>query len=771
MIFLIPPRDLPCAASPCQETRSHAKDSILLLAKAQIKNANTGDLFAVPVSIPAYVRAGHVVAPHVAIRHKAPAEVSHARALIIPAHKPEPAPPNTAELIWRQGALEDPPGAPPAPTRNFGWDAVKLSNAYSTDELNAMYRVLARDPAGHNPEHAQGQSIHIYTPSTRKKMDAIAWAITYHLKDKNHAASGNRDGSFKGEPLVVVTTPPVDLKAEAQRAAQAKKLREGAQSHLAQAEEDLGRDRQSNTARRARMAAGSIKDAQQRALIAGTMNNIADLIEAGEAVLLAGISTRAQVEALDLVARQSVYGWERDTNQPYHGDREIIPELKHVPHAKLPAGEWNVKERARLERMGLKTNQDLQAALREYLPLRSERRREDPIKAAERALVGTKPGIDFFPTPPPLAQRMVQLANVNPGEHVLEPSAGKGDIADAIRSAGGKVDVVELSNTLRAVLEAKGHKLVGTDFETFEPTEPYDAIVMNPPWSGGADVRHVMRAYDMLKPGGRLVALMSMHASFASDKASVAFRGWMEELGASSEKHGAEDFKSQWMSGGIPSWLVSVRKPMTKAMFFKAQIKGANTGDLFSQPVNVRAYVRNGHTVAAHTEVRQVRHEAPPAPKPPAPAEDKPSAGITHFYVSAVDGGKKHLVAGPYATLEEAKAMVEGVRKHADSDPRAHFMAWGTAGTDREHKTPLGKWAPAAAKPKPALIIKKRPDMTEAEAEAFAREVSELPRNKLTGKTQMDDDAKAMFAKKKLSKKDVDLIVRKMVEAKQRPAA
>jgi hypothetical protein len=71
MIFLIPPRDLPRAASPCQETRSHAKDSILLLAKAQIKNANTADLFAVPVSIPAYVRSGHVVAPHVAIRHKA----------------------------------------------------------------------------------------------------------------------------------------------------------------------------------------------------------------------------------------------------------------------------------------------------------------------------------------------------------------------------------------------------------------------------------------------------------------------------------------------------------------------------------------------------------------------------------------------------------------------------------------------------------------------------------------------------------------------------
>jgi precorrin-6B methylase 2 len=119
------------------------------------------------------------------------------------------------------------------------------------------------------------------------------------------------------------------------------------------------------------------------------------------------------------------------------------------------------------------------------------------------------------------------------------------------------------------VIEAKGHTLVGTDFEAFDAPEQYDAIVMNPPWSGGADVRHVMRAYGMLKPGGRLVALMSMHPSFAQDKASQAFRGWMEGLGGSSQKIPASDFASQWMSGGIPSWLVRVEKPMTKALFFR----------------------------------------------------------------------------------------------------------------------------------------------------------------------------------------------------------
>jgi protein-L-isoaspartate O-methyltransferase len=225
-----------------------------------------------------------------------------------------------------------------------------------------------------------------------------------------------------------------------------------------------------------------------------------------------------------------------------------------------------LQKQSRFSRMGINSDLDLQRALAEYMLYRGGRPKEDPLKKLERDLVGTKPGIDFFPTPPPLAQHMVQLAGIKPGMRVLEPSAGKGDIADAIAAAGGKVEALEIAGSLKAVLGAKGHNLVGTDFEDFTPAEKYDAIVMNPPWSGGADVRHVMRAWDMVKPGGRLVALMSLHASFAQDKASTAFRAFLENTGATQEKHGAEAFKSQWMSQGIPSWLIAIDKPMAKAI-------------------------------------------------------------------------------------------------------------------------------------------------------------------------------------------------------------
>lgn len=61
------------------------------------------------------------------------------------------------------------------------------------------------------------------------------------------------------------------------------------------------------------------------------------------------------------------------------------------------------------------------------------------------------------------------------------------------------------------------------------------------------------------------------------------------------------------------------------------------------------------------------------------------------YYVSAIDGIKKYLIAGPYPTHDEAASKVEHVRTEADRiDGRAWFMAWGTAGSDDEIKTPMG---------------------------------------------------------------------------------
>ena len=118
----------------------------------------------------------------------------------------------------------------------------------------------------------------------------------------------------------------------------------------------------------------------------------------------------------------------------------------------------------------------------------------------------------LFPTPPELADRMVALADIRPGQKVLEPSAGTGRIIDAIRrnAHGCAITAVELNcnmaHRLRTVdcvddtrqadfLECNG------DLGTF------DRIVMNPPFANADDIKHIMHALKMLKPGGRLVAI------------------------------------------------------------------------------------------------------------------------------------------------------------------------------------------------------------------------------------------------------------------------
>lgn len=68
-----------------------------------------------------------------------------------------------------------------------------------------------------------------------------------------------------------------------------------------------------------------------------------------------------------------------------------------------------------------------------------------------------------------------------------------------------------------------------------------------------------------------------------------------------------------------------------------------------------------------------------------------PSPFAAYFYVSAIDGRKKYMIAGPYLTHAKALAAVDTVRRDAERrDPRAYWMAWGTAGSSREMVTPMG---------------------------------------------------------------------------------
>ncbi len=197
--------------------------------------------------------------------------------------------------------------------------------------------------------------------------------------------------------------------------------------------------------------------------------------------------------------------------------------------------EQTLEKYRRLRRANITDVHELRSALREYLGHRAAARGDDPVRVAERELIGQKlPG--FFPTPPAVIARMLELSAIGPEHSVLEPSCGKGDIVDAVIAVhpDAKLHAIERNHTLAEVLSAKGHDVEFGDFLEHEGS--YDRVVMNPPFESGADMEHIRHAYSLLKPSGRLVSVISEGPFFRVDNKSVSFRDWLEEVGAEVER-------------------------------------------------------------------------------------------------------------------------------------------------------------------------------------------------------------------------------------------
>lgn len=160
--------------------------------------------------------------------------------------------------------------------------------------------------------------------------------------------------------------------------------------------------------------------------------------------------------------------------------------------------------------------------------------------------VNLKKEYQFFATPAGLADKLVEIAEINDPCEILEPSAGRGAIIEAIHRKFPTltVDCFELmyenlnyllndfsiDHDIRILLT--GHnkesdftkivELISTDF-----IAKYDRIIANPPFTKNQDIQHVMMMYNLLKSKGRLVSIMSEHFIFADDAQSKQFRHFL----------------------------------------------------------------------------------------------------------------------------------------------------------------------------------------------------------------------------------------------------
>lgn len=117
----------------------------------------------------------------------------------------------------------------------------------------------------------------------------------------------------------------------------------------------------------------------------------------------------------------------------------------------------------------------------------------------------------LFPTPPDLARRMVELAEIAPGQRILEPSAGTGNLLRRLIGLDVDVVAVEINHNMAEMLRVQypgENNIKCADFLSCNgELGTFDRIVMNPPFINGEDIKHIQHARKFLKPGGKIVAL------------------------------------------------------------------------------------------------------------------------------------------------------------------------------------------------------------------------------------------------------------------------
>jgi phospholipid N-methyltransferase len=196
------------------------------------------------------------------------------------------------------------------------------------------------------------------------------------------------------------------------------------------------------------------------------------------------------------------------------------------------------KKRKRLQKANINNTSDLIKAVEEYKIIINEIEKGnsndiklEQIKKLEREYKMQQCGDVNFTSNKDLLNTLLNYADIQDDDKILEPSAGIGFIADKIKESinnTNKVDVCEYSYSYAELLKLKGYNVLCNDFLELHKYNEYDKIIANPPFSN--EQTHIKNMYNMLKCDGRLVTICSPHWTFANDKQSKEFRNWLNNL-------------------------------------------------------------------------------------------------------------------------------------------------------------------------------------------------------------------------------------------------
>jgi predicted RNA methylase len=153
-----------------------------------------------------------------------------------------------------------------------------------------------------------------------------------------------------------------------------------------------------------------------------------------------------------------------------------------------------------------------------------------------------------FDTPDLLAEQIARIADVGAGMSVLEPSAGIGNLAKAVRQFEAMVTCWEIDPKRAEALRGIAHSLNVGDFLAAAPAPAFDRVVMNPPFAGQADIDHVVHASKFLRQDGKLVAIMSASVTFRENAKTQRFREFVAHRSGTIRALPADSFKASGTS-------------------------------------------------------------------------------------------------------------------------------------------------------------------------------------------------------------------------------
>jgi len=138
-----------------------------------------------------------------------------------------------------------------------------------------------------------------------------------------------------------------------------------------------------------------------------------------------------------------------------------------------------------------------------------------PAKPARNAKDLIK-NLQFYPTPPEIADRILHDEYLPHGARVLDPSAGEGALLDAARRKWPNVKTFGIEvhpGRVKAAWE-KGHMVAQDDFlsDTRLDVQRFDLVLMNPPFSGMHWLRHIRKAWGLVDEGGMLISILPASA-------------------------------------------------------------------------------------------------------------------------------------------------------------------------------------------------------------------------------------------------------------------